>query len=334
MHRFAVSVSRLLLALHLLSCCRAVLLKGCLRKRSSRACDPRHRSNAVGLGSALGTSRHLPYQARAPIGGAAVQWDGAILAIHASGEDLPGILTEVARATGLKVTGGVPDERVFGTYGPGPVQQVLADLFNGLYVNLLLVNGTETQPKELILTPRTGGPTPPSPARSIEAFEQPTAHRHDRPYRGVPPPGLGLAAANGPPLRRRRPSFPALPNATAIRPTRTGSRNRPTAFAPPSRSSRNCASGRRRNRAARPASNDCESCHQAIARKVREHLRCASTSSRSFRTSLRARCAMESWRVRSGRASRRSARSICAASPMTATAPSTIARSAAAKAWC
>ena len=121
----------------------------------------------------------------------AVQWDGAVLTLHASGEDLPALLTEVARATGMKVTGGVPDERVFGIYGPGPVQQVLADLFDGLYVNLLLVNGTAVQPKELILTPRTGGATPPSPARSIEAFTQP--NHFDRPYRGTPPPGLSQA---------------------------------------------------------------------------------------------------------------------------------------------
>lgn len=133
-----------------------------------------------------------PDRQRTPPGANAVQWDGAAMTIHASGEDLPGIVTEVARATGLKVTGGVPDERVFGVYGPGPVQQVLADLFNGLYVNLLLVNGAPTQPKELILTPRTGGPTPPSPARSIETFDQ-RPMRNDRPYRGTPPPGLSLA---------------------------------------------------------------------------------------------------------------------------------------------
>ncbi len=132
----------------------------------------------------------LPYQQRAPIGATAVQWDGASMTIHATGEDLPGILSEVVRATGLKVTGGVPDERVFGVYGPGPLQQVLADLFSGLYVNLLLVDGTATQPKELILTPRTGGPTPPSPARTIEASDQQPRH-NDRPYRGTPPPGFG-----------------------------------------------------------------------------------------------------------------------------------------------
>ena len=133
----------------------------------------------------------VPYQARTAVGATAVQWDGASLTIHASGEDLPGILIQVARLTGLKVTGGVPDERVFGIYGPGPVQGVLAGLFDGLYVNLLLVNGTATRPKELILTPRTGGATPPSPARSI-AYEPPP-QRNDRPYRGTPPPGLGLA---------------------------------------------------------------------------------------------------------------------------------------------
>lgn len=150
-------------------------------------------------------------QARASTGAGAVHWNGSALTIHAGGEDLPGILAQVAHATGLKVTGGVPDERVFGVYGPGPVQQVLADLFNGLYVNLLLVNGTATQPKELILTPRTGGPTPPSPPRSIEYEPPPT--RSQRPYRGssapagnfgppqfqpagTPPAGISISGAN------------------------------------------------------------------------------------------------------------------------------------------
>ena len=144
----------------------------------------------------------LPYVPRTAIGGNAVQWNDAVLTIHASGEDLPGILSEVSRATGLKVTGGVPDERVFGSYGPGPVQQVVAELFDGLYVNLLLVNGTATQPKELILTPRTGGPTPPSPPRSIAAYEEPPV-RSDRPRRMAPgnfiPPAqqLGAVPAGG-----------------------------------------------------------------------------------------------------------------------------------------
>ena len=121
-------------------------------------------------------------------GNAAIQWDGAVLAIRASGEDLPTILTEVSRVTGLKVTGGVPDERVFGNYGPGSVQQVVADLLDGLYVNLVLLDGTATAPKELILTPRTGGPTPPSPARAV-VYEPPIV-RADRPFRSTPAPGL------------------------------------------------------------------------------------------------------------------------------------------------
>jgi hypothetical protein len=133
----------------------------------------------------------LPYQPRAGAGTNAVQWDGSTMTIQASGEDLPAILSAVSRATGLKVTGGVPDERVFGVYGPGTVQQVVTDLFGGLYVNLLLVNGTATQPKELILSPRTGGATPPSPARSI-AYEPQQPNRTDRPFRGTPPQGAGL----------------------------------------------------------------------------------------------------------------------------------------------
>lgn len=104
---------------------------------------------------------------------AQVRWTGAQLTIRATGQTLPVILQQVARLTGMKVTGAAPGEPVFGSYGPGPVQQVLASLFDGLSVNMLLLNGSPTQPKELVLTARSGGTTPTAPAQTVTVAEDP-----------------------------------------------------------------------------------------------------------------------------------------------------------------
>ncbi|MGI4756139.1 MAG: hypothetical protein ACRYGF_04735 [Janthinobacterium lividum] len=124
-----------------------------------------------------------------------VTWTGSVLSVKGNGDSLRNLLRQVARTTGMRVTGGIPDEQVFGSYGPAPVQQVLADLFNGLNVNLLLVNGSQTQPKELILTTRSGGPTPPSATQPMAMEDpadvnlaQPRPGRHTSPdsFSGLP----------------------------------------------------------------------------------------------------------------------------------------------------
>jgi hypothetical protein len=56
----------------------------------------------------------------------------------------------------MKITGGVPEEPVYGTYGPGPAQEVLPRLFDGMAINMMLVNEGRSRPKELLLTQRTG----------------------------------------------------------------------------------------------------------------------------------------------------------------------------------
>lgn len=140
-----------------------------------------------------------------------------MLSVRATGQSLPAILRQIARLTGMKVTGGAPGDPVFGTYGPGPVQAVMASLFDGLNVNMLLVNDSPTKPKELILTARTGGATPPAPTQdvTVEAapingnpadanLAQPRPGRHTSPdsFQGGPQPqdqqgagvpGIGLA---------------------------------------------------------------------------------------------------------------------------------------------
>jgi hypothetical protein len=85
------------------------------------------------------------------------------LEITADNSSLNQILREVGSQTGMKITGGVTDERVFGKYGPGAPAEILANLLEGTGSNMLLRNTAANVPTELILTPQGGGPTPPNP---------------------------------------------------------------------------------------------------------------------------------------------------------------------------
>ncbi len=85
------------------------------------------------------------------------------LAVKADNSSLNLILREIGRQTGIKITGGVTEERVFGSYGPDTPDAVLATLLDGAGSNMLLIASQGSAPGELILTPRMGGPTPPNP---------------------------------------------------------------------------------------------------------------------------------------------------------------------------
>jgi hypothetical protein len=94
---------------------------------------------------------------------AQVVFTGGQLAISADNSSLNQILRDVSRQTGMKITGGVADQRVFGRYGPGAPAGILASLLDGTGSNMLLRESATHTPLELILTPRGGGVTPPSP---------------------------------------------------------------------------------------------------------------------------------------------------------------------------
>jgi hypothetical protein len=119
------------------------------------------------------------------------------LTVSATNASLNQILREISSNIGMKITGGVADERVYGQYGPSAPSVVLDALLDGTGSNMLLVDGAKG-PTELILTPRTGGPTPPSPKASRPEPEEepaapepspappPTEERHmPFPHRGI-----------------------------------------------------------------------------------------------------------------------------------------------------
>ena len=59
-------------------------------------------------------------------------WDSQGLKIDASNSSLAQILKDVATATGARWQGLEQDQRIFGSYGPGPARDVLTQLLDGL----------------------------------------------------------------------------------------------------------------------------------------------------------------------------------------------------------
>ena len=98
---------------------------------------------------------------------AVVTYAAGLIDVHADNSSLNQILRSIARLTGMTITGGVADERVFGNYGPAEPSTILATLLGGTGSNIILRESTTTASSELILTPRNGGATPPSPTAPI-----------------------------------------------------------------------------------------------------------------------------------------------------------------------
>jgi hypothetical protein len=107
-----------------------------------------------------------------------------MLSVAADNSSLNQILRQISLETGMKITGGVADERVFGHYGPSAPSQVLANLLDGTGSNMLLLHRDGLAPAELVLTPRMGGPTPPNPNAAIfnEQPEPQEKPEHNKPH--------------------------------------------------------------------------------------------------------------------------------------------------------
>ncbi len=90
---------------------------------------------------------------------AAVVFDSHGLTISASNSSLAQILKQVATETGAKVEGMGADQRIFGTYGPGPARDVLSQLLDGSGYNVLLIGDRgEGTPRRIVLSPQNGAP--------------------------------------------------------------------------------------------------------------------------------------------------------------------------------
>ncbi|MGA2570473.1 MAG: hypothetical protein ABSF23_08145 [Terracidiphilus sp.] len=90
-------------------------------------------------------------------------FDSRGLLIVASNSSLAQVLKDVSVATGAKVEGMDADQRVFGTYGPGTVRDVLARILDGSGYNVLMIGDRgEGTPRRIVLSIRTGSGLHPS----------------------------------------------------------------------------------------------------------------------------------------------------------------------------
>jgi len=138
--------------------------------------------------------------AEVPARRASVNYSGGKLSIVATNSSLNQILRDISRTAGITITGGVAEERVFGTYGPGTPAQVLNDLLDGTGSNMLYVQGAGTRKSELVLTTRTGGPTPPNPnAARFDAGEDEAPRQQSQPVADVPAASSQQNSAPPPP---------------------------------------------------------------------------------------------------------------------------------------
>lgn len=112
--------------------------------------------------------------------GEVVYSDGQ-LKVVADNSSLEQLLNEIGSTIGMKIDGQVGEERVFGEYGPGDPTLVVAELLSGAGRNMLLREDSSHHPRELILTPRSGGPSPPQPhGNEPEPRENQEAQENDQ----------------------------------------------------------------------------------------------------------------------------------------------------------
>ena len=128
---------------------------------------------------------------RSPQRRATVTFSQGLLTISANNSSLNEILRDISRQTGMTITGGVAEERVFGNYGPAALGAILTSLLDGTRSNMLFIREQNGHPSQLILTARNGGPTPPNPNASREEDERPPeayAPPNPTPDQSQPPP--------------------------------------------------------------------------------------------------------------------------------------------------
>lgn len=168
--------------------------------------------------SSLPPPLSLPVKPVTPQHRAHVDFSGRILQVKADNSSLNQILREIERVTGMKISGGVADEQVYGTYGPADTSAVLSSLLTGTQSNMLLIVDRNDMPTELILTPRQGGPTPPSPSALRDDREQedpdtpPQLSQH---IQRQPPPPPQQPPVQAQPVDSLAPARPADPAAAA-----------------------------------------------------------------------------------------------------------------------
>ena len=145
-----------------------------------------------------------PAPADLPPTPATVHFQEGLLSIHTENSSLTQILKDITAKTGMTIEGTPEDERVFGNFGPAPVADVIAKLFEGSNSNFMVFGRAANQaPRSLLITPKTSlSPTgalaanapAPTPAADDEDDDDPQPAAPIRPLIPVqqqePPPDV------------------------------------------------------------------------------------------------------------------------------------------------
>ncbi len=96
-------------------------------------------------------------------GAPVIRYSGGMLTIEATNSSLRAILDGLGKQTGTTVQGLSHDERVFGVYGPGNPQEVLASLLDDSgYSVVISGKSADGAPREIVLTASSAGSGPSS----------------------------------------------------------------------------------------------------------------------------------------------------------------------------
>lgn len=120
---------------------------------------------------------------------ASVVWDASGLRINASNSSLKQILSEVSTETGSKVEGPVPDQRIYGEYGPGEARDVLSQLLEDSGYNVLLAGDLgKGAPRDIVLSPRKASAPNPQNANVNRPQQDPDDEIPEQPEEQPQPP--------------------------------------------------------------------------------------------------------------------------------------------------
>lgn len=125
---------------------------------------------------------------------ATVVWNSDGLRIAAHNSSLRQIISDVAQATGATVEGTVPEERVYGDFGPGKPRDVLTKLLGNASYNVLLIGdqGSGT-PRRIVINAQAEGTRPaytaPAQAKKDDDEEEEEIIDEDHPQQPQQQPG-------------------------------------------------------------------------------------------------------------------------------------------------
>ena len=136
------------------------------------------------------------WPANQPPNQAKVSWGSRGLEVEASNSSLDQILRQVAANMGAKLQGLTQDQRIFGTYGPGPARDVLSKLLDGSGYNVLMIGGRDADgPLEVVLS--VSPPASPQTAANNRNRSNSEDDEADPPLELPRPPPMETPFGNG-----------------------------------------------------------------------------------------------------------------------------------------